>query len=120
MDVQRDAGGLSFDLYCITNCNTIQIEVNMPKGKQNISLRLDPELAYELAFLRKSLNLDLSKTIKEAIHSKYLQIKEDQGGKTPADILAEVGFVGAFEASPDSSVEYKQVYLKSLRNKHGQ
>jgi len=84
-----------------------------------VSLRIDSDLEYELQFIKSSLNLDFSKAIREAVHLKYLEVKEGIERRTPAEILKASGFIGSFDGPAGLSEEFKKMNLKSLRKKHG-
>ncbi len=91
----------------------------MTKNRQTISLRIDANLEYEIAFIKKALDMNLSLVIKDAIHSKFLQIKAETVKKTPGEILQSSGFIGSFEGSADLSSNYKKEALKLILKKHG-
>lgn len=91
----------------------------MQKKTKSISLRIEPKISHELEFIRKFLNLNLSRSIEESIHAKYLQLKDLKERKTPIEILNESRFVGCLELSEDQSTHYKTVNLEVIRKKHG-
>lgn len=70
-----------------------------------IDARLDESRAWKLAYLARETGLATNEIIERAIDLYYEQ--ESAKGRSAAEVLHSVGFVGNGEASPDLSSDYK-------------
>lgn len=81
-----------------------------------INARLDESRSQKLEFLSRATHLSTSDIVKQAIDVYYEQVRN--GRPAPADVLADAGFIGCGDASPDLSGSYKEVVRSLVAAKH--
>lgn len=81
-----------------------------------INARLDESRSQKLEFLSRATRLSTSDIVKQAIDVYYDQVRGRR--PVPLEVLAETGFIGCGEASPDLSDRYKEDVRSLVAAKH--
>jgi predicted transcriptional regulator len=82
-----------------------------------INARLDDSRSQKLDFLARTTRLSTSDIVKQALDVYYEQVRSRR--PAPAAVLAETGFIGCGEASPELSDNYKEEARRLAATKHG-
>lgn len=82
-----------------------------------INARLDEAHADKLDYLKRATGLPVSDIVKRGIDLVYEETR--QAARSPREVLAAAGFVGAAEGPAGLSTCYKEALSASLAAKHG-
>jgi len=85
-----------------------------------LSARLNSDMEHKAEYLMKALSIGKTSLIETAIGHLYEETRKRCQKKSPFALMEECHLIGALEAEPDLSTNYKAHLTRSLEKKLGQ